>query len=78
MHWHFRETMNSISKEDPQQQTQHSSETWYNPQNYKMFTTEKTAVLMSTAVQILASHRKKHNGNTSTIIMHLLAVAIIS
>jgi len=57
---------------------QQSSETWYNPQNYKMFTTEKTVVFMSTAVQILASHRKKYNGNISTIIMHLLAVVMIS
>jgi len=43
-----------------------------------MFTTEKTAVFMSTAVQILVSHRKKYNENTPTIIMHLLAVAMIS
>jgi len=43
-----------------------------------MFTTEETAVFKPTAVQILVSHRKKYNGNTSIIIMHLLAVAIIS
>jgi len=43
-----------------------------------MFTTEKTAVFKCTAVQILVSHRKKYTGNTSIIIMHLLAVAMIS
>lgn len=43
-----------------------------------MFTTEKNAIFMSTAVQILVSYRKKYNGNTQIIIMHLIDVAMIS
>jgi len=43
-----------------------------------MFTTEKNAVFMPTAVQILVSHRKKYNGNKQIIIMHLIDVAMIS